>query len=402
VQIDRGSGVAARIHVFTDTNFNFLESLAYDARESILWTTNDSKLLRVQPSSFVTTVVGTIPLDDVDGLAVHPITGALFGVTYGGNDLIRIDKSDASAAILNGNLEQGSRLEDLAFDSTGRLYVLTSRALVEVNPTTGARISKVQLHGASSLEGLVWDTQRGAFLSAADRGRFKDLVSINRTTGKVSFLSSSLNSGFRDIEALAFAPGTPIVPVAMQALDSRRDATGVTLAWETFETGAEFVVQRARHAEGPFLVTARVREPVAGRPGAWRFEHRDSEAGAEFGNEALFYRVGAQDALGEWTWLEFELAAPPRGVTLRPNSPNPFNPTTAFAVTLVAPGRVELTVYDVRGRALRHVDGSFGTGSHVLVWDGRDDDGRALAGGAYPYVLSAGGRTLRGRAVLVK
>src|SRR5678816_3089765 len=54
VQVDRTTGVATRLHVFTSTGFNFLESLAYDARENVFWTTNDDVLIRVQPATFVT------------------------------------------------------------------------------------------------------------------------------------------------------------------------------------------------------------------------------------------------------------------------------------------------------------------------------------------------------------
>jgi hypothetical protein len=401
--IDRGTGAAASLHIFTGTGLNFLESLAWDARENVLWTTNDAVLLRVQPTTFASTTIGTVNFPDVDGLAIQPGTGALYGITYGGNDLLRIDKSDAGAIVINGSLEAGSRLEDLAFDSIGRLFVLTSQALVEVNPATGLRVSKVVLSGATSLEGLVWDSAAGTFLSAADRGEFKDLVTINRSTGQVSFVSSSQHSGFPDIEALAFVPRSSIVPVAMQALPAARDEQGALLAWESMEESLEFVVQRALHAHGPWLEIARVREASSRSAGSKHYEHRDVEAaGSALADRALYYRVGAQDAADVWSWMGFSLAAPPRNVTLRPNSPNPFNPTTVFEVRLSEPAPVDLTLFDVRGHAVRNVRLRLGAGSHQLVWDGRDNGGRALAGGVYPYTLAAGGKTLHGRAVLVK
>jgi hypothetical protein len=404
VQVDRTTGVATRLHVFTSTGFNFLESLAYDARENVFWTTNDDVLIRVQPATFVTQVIGDTGVDDLDGLAVQPSTGALFGITYGGNDLVRIDKQDAGTTILNGHLEEGSRLEDLAFDSTGRLYVLTSRALVEVNPATGAKISKVTLNGATSLEGLVWDPQRGKFLSAADRGSSKDLVVIDRTTGQVTFFSPSLHSGFPDIEALAFAPGVPIVPVAMLAVASRRDDTGAWLAWEAFDAGITFVVERATSAAGPWQPLARVDAPIAGRSGSWQYEVRDpAAASAGLAGRPLHYRVGAADADGVWSYLTFELeAAAVRSAELHANAPNPFNPSTVFEVRLAHAGRVELTLFDVTGRVVRTIRTELGAGTRGVLWDGRDGNGRSVAGGVYPYVLAAGGQVLRGRAVLAK
>jgi len=403
VRIDRATGVATRLHVFS-TGFNLLESLCFDTRENVLWSTNDGTLFRIDPATFATAIVGATGVEDIDGLAIQPISGALFGITYGGNDLVRIDKTDGGTTILNGELEVGSRLEDLAFDSTGRLYVLTSRALVEVNPATGARIARVALSGATSLEGLVWDATNATFLSAADRNSTKDLVTINRTTGAVAFVSPTLHSGFKDIEALAFVPSVTIVPVAMQALDAARDPDGAMVAWESPHEDVEFVVERATAAAGPWTIVARTAHPVSGRAGAWRFESRDADAAsAELSVLTLHYRVGAADEDGAWSFLRFELqAALPSRVVLRPNSPNPFNPTTTFEVRLTAESRVELDVFDVSGRVVRSLRGDYGVGTHQLVWDGRDAAGRSVAAGVYPYVLRGGDRVLRGSAVLVK
>jgi hypothetical protein len=52
----------------------------------------------------------------------------------------------------------------------------------------------------------VWWEAEQTFLSAADRGNFKDLVRINRNTGVATFVSATLHSGFKDIEGLAFLP----------------------------------------------------------------------------------------------------------------------------------------------------------------------------------------------------
>jgi hypothetical protein len=403
VRIDRATGVATRLHTF-GIGFNLLESLCFDARESVLWSTNDGTLLRIDPQTFNTITIGDTGVEDVDGLAIQPSTGTLFGITYGGNDLVRIDKTDGGTTVVNGELETGSRLEDLAFDSTGRLYVLTSTHLVEVSPTTGLRISRVLLSGATSLEGLVWDALNATFLSAADRGAYKDLVTINRATGAVAFVSMTLNSGFKDIEALAFVPGSPGVPVAMQALDATRDDLGAALAWQSSQDDVVYLVDRAPSDAGPWSPVGRVTDPVAGRAGAWRFEYRDVQAATpELAAQTLYYRVGAEDAEGAWTFVHFALeAAPPSAVALRPNRPNPFNPTTTFEFRLAGAARVELEVYDVQGHVVRRLGGAYGAGTHQVVWDGRDARGRSVAAGVYPYKLRGGDRVLRGSAVLVK
>ncbi len=85
-----------------------------------------------------------------------------------------------------------------------------------------------------------------------------------------------------------------------------------------------------------------------------------------------------------------ELPAPPR---LSRNHPNPFNPGTAFTVTLGAPAWARLEVIDLGGRrvALLH-DGELEAGEQRFRWDGRDASGLALGSGVYLCRLRAAGR----------
>ncbi len=65
-------------------------------------------------------------------------------------------------------------------------------------------------------------------------------------------------------------------------------------------------------------------------------------------------------------------------------APNPFRPSTEIRFGLRAPGRVEMRVYDVQGRAVRTLlRADRPAGSHAEVWDGRDATGRDLAPGIY-------------------
>ncbi len=64
--------------------------------------------------------------------------------------------------------------------------------------------------------------------------------------------------------------------------------------------------------------------------------------------------------------------------------PNPFNPLVNISYTITRAGRLEVAVFDLRGRRLRQlhcgpVQGLRG----ILQWDGRDDTGRSVASGVY-------------------
>ena len=77
----------------------------------------------------------------------------------------------------------------------------------------------------------------------------------------------------------------------------------------------------------------------------------------------------------------------PTQVTLYPNYPNPFNPSTAIEYELFAPVRIRLEVFDAIGRSVGVlVDGMRPAGTHTARFDA---DG--LPSGLYVYRLQAGG-----------
>jgi hypothetical protein len=85
----------------------------------------------------------------------------------------------------------------------------------------------------------------------------------------------------------------------------------------------------------------------------------------------------------------------PHTFHLSQNFPNPFNPLTtiAFAVPDGPGGRhmVDLAVYDIRGRHVRTLlHHPMPPGSHMAVWNGRDDRGEAVPSGIYLYRLKVG------------
>lgn len=88
---------------------------------------------------------------------------------------------------------------------------------------------------------------------------------------------------------------------------------------------------------------------------------------------------------------------------LRQNTPNPFNPTTRIGFELKSGGAVALTIFDVTGRKVRDlVQGDLSVGDHEFLWDGTDNDGRAVSSGMYFYQLSQAGQRLVKRMVIIQ
>ena len=68
--------------------------------------------------------------------------------------------------------------------------------------------------------------------------------------------------------------------------------------------------------------------------------------------------------------------------------PAPMTDRSAISFSLPRTGHVKLTVYDIRGRAVRTLlDGTHPEGTGQVVFDGRDSGGRSLPSGVYLYRL---------------
>jgi hypothetical protein len=77
--------------------------------------------------------------------------------------------------------------------------------------------------------------------------------------------------------------------------------------------------------------------------------------------------------------------------SLLPVNPNPFNPSTTISFTLPSLGMAILIIYDISGRKVRELaSGTLQIGRHSILWDGRDDSGRAVSSGVYFARLTMG------------
>jgi hypothetical protein len=81
----------------------------------------------------------------------------------------------------------------------------------------------------------------------------------------------------------------------------------------------------------------------------------------------------------------------PAQFTLEQNYPNPFNPETEIRFTLPEAGQVTVKVFNITGQEVRTlVNGQYEAGMHTVNWNGRDNNGHAVASGVYLYQLQAG------------
>jgi hypothetical protein len=117
---------------------------------------------------------------------------------------------------------------------------------------------------------------------------------------------------------------------------------------------------------------------------------------------------------GEWDTIvaKLDVGAPttvdvgtpaPRRVDLQQNTPNPFNPETTIAFQIPVGGHASLVIYNIHGQEVRTlVNNTLHQGSHILNWDGTDENGHAVASGVYFYQLCWNGKRVARRMVLLQ
>jgi len=85
------------------------------------------------------------------------------------------------------------------------------------------------------------------------------------------------------------------------------------------------------------------------------------------------------------------------------NYPNPFNPKTTISFTISGDENVALDIFNIKGQLVK----SFGkqmyqTGSHSLVWDGKNNSGSYVGSGIYFYKIKAGNLEKTGKMLMLK
>lgn len=82
----------------------------------------------------------------------------------------------------------------------------------------------------------------------------------------------------------------------------------------------------------------------------------------------------------------------PDDYLLNQNYPNPFNPSTTISFVLPLAKNVTMKIYDMLGKEVATVINNqyFDKGTHSVVWNGKDDNGRTVASGSYIGKMKAG------------
>lgn len=169
----------------------------------------------------------------------------------------------------------------------------------------------------------------------------------------------------------------PMVPVLMQHLVAQRSGRSAIVRGEVADSEVLSALEVWRSVEDG----ARTLVGVVAVPASGRFEFRDTSAPRE---AAEYWLKEAGESAYWYGPAQLAAEAIPERLLLALATPNPFNPRTTIHYSLPRTGHVALVIYDLQGRRVRSlVDRTEAAGEQSVDWDGRDDEGQAVASGGY-------------------
>jgi hypothetical protein len=303
--------------------------------------------------------------------------------------LVNLDQDAATAEILIG-------------DEQGTVYGLGG---VGVSlPGFPYRVGGAVMNGIA-----VWDVDRDGkpnIAIQANQVTALTVLDITNTSGFPNVLATAMSqnpwpSYRHDARNTGRIDAHVITPVATMTAAGSSEAGAAIIRWDAPVIPETFRIERSAD-DGDW--SERAQGPAA------QFSGSDPENGPAFEYRDLTdpgtftYRVIGLDRDGSVILRSGEVAISVRPVRLRLIGavPNPFNPRTAIKYESPA-GMVHLEIVDPAGRRVRVlVNGSVTGGTHEVIWDGRDADGRDVGSGVYFACLRGTGGARSQKVVLLR
>ena len=198
------------------------------------------------------------------------------------------------------------------------------------------------------------------------------------------------------------------------SLPIRRNVAATLIAtFSDAETGS------GRVAGAEYSVGEAAAPAGAGTPMSGTFGFGTVQVSAVLATEAvesgtLTFWLRGRDTAGNWGTAS-ALSVPASGSStvgvgnevavdfLASPMPNPFRGRATVRFGLAREGDVQLELFDVSGRSVRTLaSGKHAPGTHVSVWDGRDQQGHDVKAGVYFVRLQLPGRTFHSRVVSLR
>lgn len=407
-RIDPATGAACFVAPVTDADSGadlfFIDGIAFDENDvlyGVEFAPPSYPLRTIDTTTGISTVVGATG-DNIVGLAFDPTDGQLYG--SGGaccnppDRIYRIDKATGQS-ILIGTTGLGGATPDLVCDADGNLYgtkpSFSNTRLISIDKCTaqGTVVGIVGFGAVSGLASYLAPSPPADHTVAVDIKPESCPNAINsRSGGTVSVaILGSEDLDVSQIDASSISLSNCAFPVRWDVEDVATAANGEGCdCTEAGPDGFDDLVLKFDKDDLLALIYASGETTLSF---FGQLVDGSTFAGSDCAT-ATPVGLGRSNA---------KVSAAPQTYFLAQNRPNPFNPATTIEFGLPEPGRVELSIYNLRGQLVRRLVASeFPAGRHEAVWDGRSQLGVPMASGIYFYWLKSDTFDAKKRLVLLR
>jgi FlgD Ig-like domain len=205
------------------------------------------------------------------------------------------------------------------------------------------------------------------------------------------------------------------LPVELASFESIAENGLVTLKWltESEVNNLGFEIYRAPEKEADYILLSgyKTNPDLAGQGNSstrHEYSYNDKSVKPE---TTYWYKLADLDFSGVKTFhnpISVTTAkALPTGFKLKPNYPNPFNPTTTISFDIPRTNTelvdTQLIIYNTLGQVTKTLyQDKLNAGSYEVQWDGTTDGGNYAPSGIYFVVFSANEFSQTGKLILLK
>ncbi|NIM18756.1 MAG: T9SS type A sorting domain-containing protein [Candidatus Latescibacteria bacterium] len=353
--------------------------------------------------------VGFFSTNTDDGAAAKvAVSGDYAYVAYGYDGLWVVDVSDPTNPV--GAWSSGSGARDVTIAGT-HAYVVDGSGLKVFRVSALPLLIPVGTLDVTSAVAVAV-SGRHAYVAAYTRGLC--VIDVEVPSSPVEVASYDPVSWFREVDVsgshvyvggegdgVYILRDLDIVPVTLQSMEAAVTPEGIRIRWRVVEesTISVYSLYRMRASGGKSVI---VTQPPIQADGLEEYEYTDSDV-----EPGVIYRYtlvaieadGTQSVLGERD-VEYEVDLT---ISLGQNSPNPFNPETVIEVILPQRAKIDLSIYDVKGRFVKRLAHGLASGGlNTYRWNGQDAQGESVSSGVYVYRLRVGKQAISRKMVLIR
>jgi hypothetical protein len=329
---------------------------------------------------------------------------------YGGANANTIYMMDFVTKTLIGSIPSPIAIRSIAYDAGYDAFWVanwaTDIALVDRSGNTLASIPAAT-HGLQAMYGTAYDdfSEGGPYLWVFDQGPAsagpQALYQLNLNTLTLTGVSHDVLADFPQAGTAAIAGGLfvadGIVPGKASIGGILQGTPDIFFVYELTETAPDWikvlVTGGSISPSDQFDIPLKIYGNTT--PG-------DTAYVVIYTNDPALPVTNVQVIRTMVTGIEGQHALPST-FDISQNYPNPFNPTTSIKYQLPQVSDVKLLIYNVLGQKVRTlVNDRIEAGYHSVIWDGRNDEGRAVSSGVYIYRFEAGNFTRTMKLMLLK